>query len=108
MLAQDVAQTPAQNVADVNALVRLWRVGDADAITAWEAARTERLAHNRRVSESIDNRVVYERNRRFVARMVQIAAPNRPVFVAIGALHLGGRRGVLALLRQRGFNVDAG
>ena len=108
MLAQDVAQTPAQDVADVNELVHLWRVGDADAIAAWEVARSERLAHNLRLSESIDNRVVYERNRRFVTRMVQIAAPNRPVFVAIGALHLGGRRGVLALLRQRGFTVEAG
>jgi uncharacterized protein YbaP (TraB family) len=108
MLAQDLAQTPAQNVADVQALVHLWRVGDADAIAAWEAARSERLAHNLRVSKSIDNRIVYERNRRFVARMVQIAAPNRPVFVAIGALHLGGQRGVLALLRERGFTVEPG
>jgi hypothetical protein len=108
MLAQDVAQTPAQNVADVEELVHLWRVGDADAIAAWEVARTEKLAHNLRVSDSIDNRIVYERNRRFVARMVQIAAPNRPVFVAIGALHLGGQRGVLALLRQRGFDVVPG
>jgi len=108
MLAQDVAQTPRQSVADVEALVRLWRIGDADAIAAWETARTERLAHNRRVAASIDNRVLYERNRRFVTRMLQIAAPNRPLFVAIGALHLGGPRGVLALLRQRGFTVEPG
>ena len=108
MLAQDVAQTPAQNVKDVDQLVHLWRIGDADAIAAWEVARTERLAHNRRVSASIDNRIVYERNRRFVTRMVQIAAPNKPVFVAIGALHLGGPHGVLALLRQRGFIVEPG
>ena len=38
--------------------------------------------------------------------MLQIAAPNKPVFVAIGALHLGGQKGVLQLLRQRGFVVD--
>jgi uncharacterized protein YbaP (TraB family) len=108
MLAQDVAQTPAEDVADVNALAHLWRVGDADAIAAWESARTEKLAHDRRVSGSIDNRIVYERNRRFTARMLQLATPNRPVFVAIGALHLGGQRGVLALLRQRGFIVVPG
>jgi uncharacterized protein YbaP (TraB family) len=60
------------------------------------------------VSNSIDDRIVYARNRRFVSRMLQIAAPNKPAFVAIGALHLGGRKGVLQLLRQRGFVVDAG
>nr|WP_240764128.1 TraB/GumN family protein [Paraburkholderia silviterrae] len=108
MLAQDLAQTPAQNVADVQTLLRLWRVGDADAIAAWEAARTEKLAHDPRVAASVDNRIVYERNRRFVARMQQYAAPNKPLFVAIGALHLGGQKGVLQLLRQRGFTVDPG
>jgi uncharacterized protein len=108
MLAQDLVQTPAQNVADVHALHRLWQVGDADAIAAWQAAKSENLARDKRVSDSIDNRIVYERNRRFVSRMLQIAAPNKPVFVAIGALHLGGPKGVLQLLRQRGFVVEPG
>jgi uncharacterized protein YbaP (TraB family) len=108
MLAQDLVQTAAQNVADVRALHRLWRVGDADAIAAWQAAKSENLARDKRVSDAIDNRIVYERNRRFVARMLQIAAPNKPLFVAIGALHLGGPKGVLQLLRQRGFVVEAG
>ncbi|CAB3786341.1 hypothetical protein LMG28614_02287 [Paraburkholderia ultramafica] len=108
MLAQDLVQTPAQNVADVRALHRLWRVGDADAIAAWQTAKSENLARDKRVSDSIDNRIVYERNRRFVSRMLQLAAPNKPVFVAIGALHLGGPKGVLQLLRQRGFVVEPG
>ncbi|WP_027213628.1 TraB/GumN family protein [Burkholderia sp. WSM2232] len=108
MLAQDLVQTPAQNVEDVRTLHRLWRVGDADAIAAWEAAKGEKLARDKRVSNSIDERIVYARNRRFVSRMLQIAAPNKPVFVAIGALHLGGRKGVLQLLRQHGFVVEAG
>jgi uncharacterized protein len=108
MLAQDLVQTPAENVADVQTLHRLWQVGDADAIAAWQAAKSEVLARDKRVSDSIDNKIVYERNRRFVTRMLQIAGPNKPVFVAIGALHLGGPKGVLQLLRQHGFVVDAG
>ncbi|MDH6149808.1 uncharacterized protein YbaP (TraB family) [Paraburkholderia sp. WSM4179] len=108
MLAQDLVQTPAQNVEDVRTLHRLWRVGDADAIAAWQAAKSEKLARDPRVSNSIDNRIVYERNRRFVARMLQLAAPNKPLFVAIGALHLGGPKGVLQLLRRHGFVVEAG
>jgi uncharacterized protein YbaP (TraB family) len=106
MLAQDLVQTPAENVSDVKTLHRLWRVGDADALSAWEAAKSEKLARDKRVSDSIDNKILYERNRRFVTRMIAISAPNKPVFVAIGALHLGGRNGVLQLLRQRGFVVE--
>jgi uncharacterized protein len=108
MLAQDLVQTPAENVEDVKTLRRLWRVGDADAIAAWQAAKSEKLARDQRISDSIDNRIMYERNRRFVSRMLLIAAPNKPVFVAIGALHLGGRKGVLQLLRQHGFVVEPG
>jgi hypothetical protein len=106
MLAQDLVQTPAENVADVQTLHRLWRVGDADAIAAWEAAKSEKLARDQRISTQIDNKIVFDRNRRFVNRMLAIAAPNKPVFVAIGALHLGGQKGVLQLLRQRGFVVE--
>lgn len=107
MLAQDLAQTPADNVADVKELHRLWRIGDADAIAAWASAKSERLARTEPIARSLDNRIVYERNKRFTTRMLLIAAPNRPVFVAIGALHLGGPKGVLALLRQRGYAVEA-
>ncbi|GJH39355.1 TraB/GumN family protein [Paraburkholderia azotifigens] len=106
MLAQDLVQTPAENVADVQTLHRLWRVGDADAISAWEAAKSEKLARDKRISAQVDNKILFDRNRRFVNRMVLIAAPNKPVFVAIGALHLGGQKGVLQLLRQRGFVVE--
>lgn len=107
MLAQDLAQTPAQNMDDVKTLHRLWRVGDADAIAAWASAKSERLARTPEVARMLDNRIVYDRNRRFVARMTAIAAPNRPVFVAIGSLHLGGSKGVLRMLQQRGFVVEA-
>jgi uncharacterized protein YbaP (TraB family) len=108
MLAQDLEQTPQENVEDVKALHRLWRVGDADAIAAWSEAKTERLAHDERIAEALDNRIVYARNKRFATRMMAIAAPNRPLFVAIGALHLGGSKGVLALLREKGYVVQAG
>jgi len=106
MLAQDLVQTPAENVADVKELHRLWRIGDADALKAWDDAKTEKLARSKQLARQIDNRVVVDRNYRFAARVVAMAAPNKPVFMAIGALHLGGNRGVLALLRKRGFVVD--
>jgi uncharacterized protein len=106
MLAQDLAQPSAESVADVKELHRLWRIGDADALKAWDDAKSDKVARSKALAAQVDNRVVYERNRRFVSRMLQLAAPNKPVFVAIGALHLGGRRGVLQLLRERGFVVD--
>lgn len=108
MLAEDLAQTSAENVADVKELHRLWRIGDADALKAWDDAKSSKLARSKVLAAQVDNRVVYERNRRFVQRMVALSAPDKPIFVAIGALHLGGERGVLELLRRRGFVVVGG
>ncbi|WP_338862372.1 TraB/GumN family protein [Mycetohabitans rhizoxinica] len=105
MLAQDLRQTPADNVSDVRILHALWCAGDADAMANWQARQSAKLARSPTLSRRIDDRIVYQRSERFVARMLLLAEPDRPIFVAIGALHLGGPKGVLALLRDRGFDV---
>lgn len=105
MLAQDLRQTPAENVSDVRILHALWRAGDADAMANWQARQSEKLARSPTLSRRVDERIVFQRSERFVARMLWLAAPDKPVFAAIGALHLGGPKGALALLRARGFEV---
>lgn len=105
MLAQDLSQTPEENVTDVRILHALWKAGDADALANWQARQSERLARSRELSARVDDRIVYQRSRRFVARILLQAGPGTPMFVAIGALHLGGPKGVLALLREHGFDV---
>ncbi|MCY0386937.1 TraB/GumN family protein [Robbsia sp. Bb-Pol-6] len=105
MLEQDLAQAPQQNAADLRRVHALWRAGDAERLFAWQRARSAQLARDPGVSAAIDDKILFQRNRRFAARMQALAQPRRPVFVAIGALHLGGPRGVLALLRAAGYQV---
>jgi len=107
MLAQDLQQTPAEDVADVRELHALWQAGDADKMAAWQRGKSAKLAQSLELSNAIDERTVYRRNRHFVLRMLSIATPEHPLFVAVGALHLGGPKGVLALLRKHGFAVRA-
>ena len=45
-----------------------------------------------------------DRNKRWIPLMAQQAA-SKPTFFAVGAAHLGGPSGVLALLRQQGYQV---
>jgi uncharacterized protein YbaP (TraB family) len=107
MLRQDLAQTPAESIADIRTLHALWLAGEADAMAAWDRDKTLRMAHNRALADSVDEQIVYRRNERFAARILLLADPALPVFVAIGALHLGGPRGVLALLKRYGYAVQA-
>jgi len=105
MLEQTLAQSPQQNAADLRRVHDLWRQGDADRLFDWQQRKTAGLLRNKTMSDTIDNQIVYMRNRRFVSRIQALTAPRKPVFVAIGALHLGGPKGVLSLLRSAGYQV---
>jgi uncharacterized protein YbaP (TraB family) len=54
----------------------------------------------------IMERLLSQRNRRMAARIEPLLGAGG-AFIAIGALHLPGDDGVIALLRQRGYQVDA-
>lgn len=108
MLEQVMAQSPQQNAADLRRIHALWRAGDAERLYDWQQRKSRLLARDQATSDAVDNRIVYRRNRRYVARIVALVTPRRPVFVAVGALHLGGRRGVLALLRAKGYQIRPG
>ena len=50
-------------------------------------------------------RLIDERNRAMVDRIADIARSGTKSFVAVGALHLVGKEGIVELLRRRGFAV---
>ena len=47
-----------------------------------------------------------KRNQNWISRMTTIAT-NKPTCFGVGAAHLGGKNGVIALLRKAGFTVEA-
>ena len=51
-----------------------------------------------------EDQLLTDRNKRWIPLMAQQAA-SKPTFFAVGAAHLGGPSGVLALLRQQGYQV---
>lgn len=50
--------------------------------------------------------MLFSRNQKWIPRIRRIASA-KPTFFAVGAAHLGGERGVIALLRKEGFTVRA-
>jgi uncharacterized protein YbaP (TraB family) len=47
-----------------------------------------------------------DRNRRMVRRMIPYLEQGNS-FIAVGALHLAGPRGILALLRKNGYTTES-
>ena len=54
--------------------------------------------------ETLTERLLTRRNRIMVERM-QAALETGNAFIAVGALHLSGEEGILALLERRGFEI---
>ncbi|MBX2928909.1 MAG: TraB/GumN family protein [Saprospiraceae bacterium] len=54
--------------------------------------------------EAIEKALLEDRNRAWIPQMEKLVKTT-PTFFAVGAAHLGGKTGVIALLRQNGYNV---
>jgi len=85
-----------------------------DLMQAWldrDLARLQQIAMEMEFGDDADYeefmlRLVDQRNRRMVQRMVS-SLDEGGAFVAIGALHLPGKKGVLRLLHEQGYRLKA-
>jgi uncharacterized protein YbaP (TraB family) len=53
-----------------------------------------------------DEVMLFQRNQNWIGRIDKIVH-EKPTFIAVGAAHLGGEKGVIALLRKEGYTVRA-
>jgi len=82
-----------------------------DAYLARDLSRLQTLARSDqggdgRLADEFMQRVVIDRNQRMLGRM-EDRLREGGAFIAVGALHLAGEQGLVALLRDRGFRVTA-
>ena len=77
-------------------LALMWQIGEA------EIAQRPDLKPLKQV---FDQRLLYDRNTRMVERM-QLQLKSGGAFVAVGALHLYGEKGLLSLLARDGYRVS--
>lgn len=79
-------------------LLRVWRAGDLDEV--------ERMARElRKHYPDLYARILADRNRAWVSPLVERFKQATPALVVVGAAHLPGPDGLLALLKERGFEA---
>ncbi|MDX1525091.1 MAG: TraB/GumN family protein [Pseudidiomarina maritima] len=94
----DMISDPASSQAEMQKLNQLYIQGDADKLYAYTVAQPEFAEY-----EAL---LLSDRNRDWVVKLPQMMA-TKPSFIAVGAGHLGGDQGVVALLREAGYQVQA-
>lgn len=90
--AGDIGET----VARVKAA---WRAGDFDGMATF-------MDETYGNEEELYGVMLRDRNRRWMPRIEQMIASGRTHFFAVGALHLTGPDGLVALLEARGYRLD--
>lgn len=87
---------------DADALLRAWTSGDAKGI---EALLTKTDEDDKKMS-AINDKLVYKRNRNMASKIEDLLRTRETTFVVVGAGHLVGEKGIIAVLRQKGYSVE--
>ena len=88
----------------IERLIALYLQRDLDGMLAFSDSQL--AMGNQSVNEVFKKDLIENRNRTMVLRM-QPRLSEGDAFIAVGALHLPGKNGILNLLRQQGYQVEA-
>jgi uncharacterized protein len=98
LLAETLKELDTQQTA-VTALADAWKAGDVSTV--------ERLVlQDLRSEPRLYQRMLVDRNRDWLPKLEALFARRGRAFVVVGAAHLVGPDGLLAMLRARGYTVE--
>ena len=98
MLAESLKELDTET-ASVKTLADAWRAGDAPTV--------ERIVlQDLKSDPPIYQRLLVDRNRNWLPKIEALFARPGPVFVVVGAAHLVGPDGLLAMLRAKGYAIE--
>jgi len=88
---------------DLAALMEAWKRGDADRLHGIAEREFSRLPEP--VGQELEKRLYTDRNIAMVDQVATMLSGQEVVLVAVGAGHMTGPRGLVNLLRERGYDV---
>ena len=92
-----IGANPQKGIAEFQALYKLYLTQDSDALYALAAAQLKAEGYSQ--SKMLDSR-----NVKWIPAIEKNIA-EKPTFIAVGAGHLGGKNGLISLLRARGYKL---
>lgn len=94
-----MAVDPQKAVADLRKMTEVYKLQDAEKLLAASSSQME-------ADKTFVTKLLDERNAAWIAKLDE-AVKVKPTFIAVGAAHLGGKNGVLNLLKVKGYTLKA-
>ena len=80
-------------------MIEAWRAGDLEALS-------ELLFREADDYPELMEVFLHQRNRNWVPELEAVLASGAPAMVLVGAGHLAGDQGLIALMKERGYQVE--
>jgi uncharacterized protein YbaP (TraB family) len=87
---------------ELGRLTQAWTSGDTQTM---EAILTRSISEDKRLS-FIFGKLIYERNRKMASKIADFLRTRETYFVIVGAGHLVGDRGIIEILKGKGYLVE--
>lgn len=87
---------------DMDKFLHAWISGDTKAI---EKMMTQSMAEDNRLS-SIYEVLVYDRNKKMASKVEDFLRTKETYFVIVGAGHLVGEKGIVEILKAKGYSIE--
>ncbi len=104
MLRAVLKRSAAQKEADFERLIAAYLAGDSDKITALDEQITSGMLP-KELWAKMRKSLLDDRNIVMAQRAIPVAN-EKPIFMAVGASHLAGDKGLLAAFKQAGFKLN--
>jgi uncharacterized protein len=85
--------------ANINKIVQAWLKGDDQSLESLLLAGMKQFPE-------VHEKIIVERNRRWVRQIEKILAQDGGSMVVVGAAHLVGKDGVIEMLKARGYTLE--
>ena len=87
---------------ELDRMIRAWTSGDIKSV---ESIMTKNMTEDGRLS-SVYEKLIYERNRNMASRIEDLLKEKETCLVVVGAAHLVGSRGIIEILKEKGYLVE--
>jgi uncharacterized protein YbaP (TraB family) len=85
----------------MNEIVQAWLRGDSTSLEALLLATMKEYPE-------LHEKIIVDRNRRWVSQIEKLLAQGGAVMVVVGAAHLVGEQGLIEMLKARGYRLEQG